>query len=240
MSTLPPKILFQLAIAPELLETYDLLLPAYEQPADFPKVFLDSLNIRARVFVDEQKAVPLRHHLDRDDARSCCMVLYSPEPDSQPIGTIRLVPSPHWPHPTPGARLEPPGDDVNYIPAKELFSTSLPEYAVDRVTELHDGIEPYVKLGRLSVLEEFRGKGLANLLVQGMLQWAAANPDFACEQDGIRWKGLVCIHAHDRAVGMWKRNGFVLDEGMGSWFEAGMRHVGMFQRLELGDVDERS
>jgi hypothetical protein len=34
-------------------------------------------------------------------------------------------------------------------------------------------------------------------------------------------------------VGVWGRNGFVVDEKMGEWFEAGIRHVGMWVRVEL-------
>lgn len=155
------------------------------------------------------------------------------------VGTIRLVPSPHHPHPTEGARYEAPSEDVPNVSAKELFSAPLPEHVVDRSTDLHDGVEPYVKLGRLCVVKEFRGRGYAVLLVQRMLQWVVANPDFACAGDGREWKGLVGIHANADVVGTWKRYGFVVDEGMGSWFEGSMRHVGMFLRLDLDGVNGR-
>ena len=219
-----------------MLETYNLLLPASSQSSLIPQTFLDSLAVRAAVFVDEQKAVPLKHHIDRDDVRSCCMVLYSPGPASRPVGTVRLVPSPHHPHPAEGARFEAPGDDVPGVSAKELFSASLPGYVVDRKTDLHDGIEPYVKLGRLCVVEEFRGRGYGILLVTRMLQWVKENPEFACGDERREWKGLVGVHANVNAVGTWKKCGFVVDEGMGSWFEGGMRHVGMFLRLDLSSI----
>ncbi|KAL2066050.1 hypothetical protein VTL71DRAFT_2121 [Oculimacula yallundae] len=235
-SNLPPKILFQAPIPLSILETYNLHLPATSQSSHFPQLFLDSLTVRATVFVDEQKAVPLKHHIDPDDARSCCMVLYSPEPENRPVGTIRLVPAPHHPHPEEGARYEAPGDEAPMVSAKELFSAPLPEYTVDRATNLHDGVEPYVKLGRLCVVKKFRGRQYGILLVQRMLQWVMANPEFACSGDARQWKGLVGIHANANAVGTWLKCGFEVDEKMGSWFEGGMRHVGMFLRLDLDSI----
>ncbi|KAK0112665.1 hypothetical protein ONS95_014404 [Cadophora gregata] len=233
------RILFQPPIPVTVLETYKLLLPATSQSSLIPQVFLDSLTVRATVFVEEQKAVPLKHHIDRDDARSCCMVLYSPEPESRPVGTVRLVPPPHHPHPIEGARFEAPGDKVPEVSAKELFSAPLPSYAVDGKTALHDGVEPYVKLGRLCVVKESRGRGYAILLVKRMLQWVKENPDFACGGGDREWKGLVGIHANVSAVGTWKKCGFVVDEGMGNWYEGGMKHVGMFLRLNLDGVNQR-
>jgi predicted GNAT family N-acyltransferase len=47
------------------------------------------------------------------------------------------------------------------------------------------------------------------------------------------WKGLVCIHAQEEAVGIWERHGFVVDSGTGNWAEGGIRHVGMFRRIDL-------
>ncbi|KAH7309308.1 acyl-CoA N-acyltransferase [Rhexocercosporidium sp. MPI-PUGE-AT-0058] len=241
----PPKILFQPPVPLSLLETYKLHLPSTSQSPLIPQTFLDSLTVRATVFVHEQNAVPRHHHIDRDDARSCCMVLYIPEPGtgdgSRPVGTIRLVPSPHYPHPSQGARYEAPGDDVPAVSARELFSAPLRGYIIDRATDLHDGVEPYVKLGRLCVVKEFRGRGYAVWLVQGMLQWLVANPDFVCAGNGAgrKWKGLVGIHANADAVGTWRKCGFVVDEGMGTWFEGGMKHVGMFLRLHLDGVDRK-
>ncbi|KAH6718210.1 hypothetical protein BKA61DRAFT_716926 [Leptodontidium sp. MPI-SDFR-AT-0119] len=225
MSTNPTlKILFQPPIPLSILETYNLRLPATSQSPSVPQTFLDSLTVRATVFVNEQNAIPLHHHIDRDDARSCCMALYSPRTRTK----IR-----------PGSPYEAPSEDVPNVSAKELFSAPLPEHVVDRSTDLHDGVEPYVKLGRLCVVKEFRGRGYAVLLVQRMLQWVVANPDFACAGDGREWKGLVGIHANADVVGTWKRYGFVVDEGMGSWFEGSMRHVGMFLRLDLDGVNGR-
>lgn len=200
------------------------------------------MQVREQVFVSEQFAVPIHHHMDRDDARSCHWALYAPtsSKDQRPIGTIRLVPYPHYPHPPPGARFEAPGKEVPLTDADTRFSSPLPKHARDRTTDLHDGIEPYVKLGRLCVVKELRGKRYADMLIQAALNWARANHQFSAsslkldENPGVpQWKGLVCIHAHKKAVGAWRRNGFAVDEGMGSWFEGGMEHVGMFCRLDV-------
>lgn len=70
------------------------------------------------------------------------------------------------------------------------------------------------------MVKEFRGKKLADQLVQRALKWAAENP---ISVQGIpKWAGLVCIHAHEKAVSMWQRNGFVVDEGMGAWGLGGL------------------
>lgn len=40
----------------------------------------------------------------------------------------------------------------------------------DRKTDLYDGFETYVKLGRLCLRKEFRGKKLADLMIQGVFE----------------------------------------------------------------------
>lgn len=227
------------------LRSYNRSLPASQQPCFIPATFCNSIAVRELVFVEEMKAVPLVHHIDTDDARSCHWVLYSspqnssnetPKTKPQPIGTIRLVPFPHYPHPQPGARYDPPAGDVPVDDSYTFFSKSPPAYAIDRATSLHDGREPFLKLARLCVVKEFRGKRLADQLVQMALKWAGENP---ISIDGIpKWNGLVCIHAQEKAVSMWQRNGFVVDEGMGTWFEAGIRHYGMFTRAKIKNQEE--
>lgn len=48
------------------------------------------------------------------------------------------------------------------------------------------------------------------------------------------WQGLICVHAQEQVAKAWARWGFQLDEGMGTWVEEGIDHVGMFQRLDIG------
>lgn len=158
---------------------------------------------------------------------------------STPIGTIRLVPFPHAPHPEPGsvftfnAEEEPAGP---------------PPYITDRATTFHDGKEPYIKLGRIAVVKEFRGAGIARMLADAALTWAKDNPTFfnpsvttvGMENLGAKsaeeipvWKGLVCVHAQESVEKAWAKWEFQLDEGMGSWDEEGIKHVGMFRRLPI-------
>jgi predicted GNAT family N-acyltransferase len=212
---------------------YNLLVAASDQSSTIPTTFLDALSVREIVFVNEQKAVPLQHHIDRDDARSYHWVLYSPSNLSLPIGTVRLVPFPQHPHPEPGSRFEASTSSTSPQHPTVLFTAPIPEYKENRKTDLHDGIEPIIKLGRLCVIKEERGKGYANLLIQAALTRAREHPEIFEMEKVPKWKGLVCVHARVEAVITWARNGFALDEGMGTWFEAGIKHVGMFCRLDL-------
>ncbi|KAK5997207.1 hypothetical protein PT974_02560 [Cladobotryum mycophilum] len=168
-----------------------------------------------------------------------------------PAGTIRLVPFPHEPHPKPGGKY------WNYVLEGEEDKdgegndVAQPKpVTADRPTTFHDGKEPYVKLGRLAVKKEFRGNSLAGLLVQTALDWIKQNPSYfdpsvkelGLEQIGAatdteipQWEGLVCVHAQEAVIGAYKRWGFEVDEGMGTWWEEGIPHVGMFKRLEIGN-----
>lgn len=163
---------------------------------------------------------------------------------SQPIGTIRLVPFPHPPHPEPGSSYS--ADALETGP--NAGSSEPPPYIVDRPTTYHDGKEPYIKLGRIAVLKEFRGAGISKILANAAMTWAQQNPTYfnpsiesmgmdnmgASSTDEIPvWKGLMCVHAQEQVAKAWAKWGFQLDEGMGTWIEEGINHVGMFQRFGI-------
>jgi predicted GNAT family N-acyltransferase len=223
------------------LNGYNRSLPASEQPLRIPQAFQDAMAVREDVFVKEQ-GCPLLLEADQDDSRSCHWIVYDRPPGESeliPAGTIRLVPYPHDPHPLPGSSWDFDFEAENAV----MESKSVP-FIIDRATTFHDGKEPYFKLGRWAVRKEFRGRGLASLLVRQALDWTKQNPDYfkppsnlmASEHlDAYRttWKGLVCIHAQEYVANAWAKLGFKPDEGMGKWFEAGILHVGMFQRLEV-------
>lgn len=239
-----------------------------DQPPTIPTPFLDAMEVREEVFVKEQ-GVPLENEFDPDDPRSCHWIVYASvnkteEPEvrdsqgnviqprksstrSTPIGTIRLVPFPHDPHPEEGGKYwdgvlegqESVPDDIAL--AQKPFIT-------DRPTTFHDGKEPYVKVGRLAVVKEFRGHHIAGLLVKTLLSWLKANPAFfnpsikemglenigaTSERDVPKWNGLICVHSQEQVQGAWAKWGFEIDEGMGKWEEEGIPHVGMFQRLDI-------
>jgi hypothetical protein len=95
--------------------------------------------------------------------------MYPPALDPKPIDTIRLVPYPHQPHSIPGSRFEAPAEEPPDFSALVLFNMSLPVYGVDRKTDLHDGVESYIRLGRLRIIKEERGKKFADLLINAAL-----------------------------------------------------------------------
>lgn len=159
------------------LAKYDSAALHTSQPADVPEIFRDAMSVREDVFVKEQK-VALENEVDIDDARSFHWVAYASVGTSSSdgaaamdgvnkdsattaehpgrkgstamrlaVGTIRLVPPPHPPHPEPGSSHKI--DNHEGLPHEMQSGLSK--------TEMHDGKEPYVKLGRLSVLEPFRG-----------------------------------------------------------------------------------
>lgn len=237
-----PMIAFQ---GPLDLNGYDRSLPASEQPTKFPSAFQDAMAVREEVFVKEQ-GIPLLMEADSDDCRSCHWIAYDkPLGQSQlmPAGTLRMVPFPHDPHPLPGSSwdIDPEGEGC-WIESKPI------PYIIDRATTFHDGKEPYIKLGRWAVRKEFRGRGIANILVRTALDWAKQNPEYfnpsskAVKEEHLgqledayrtTWNGLVGVHAQEYLEKAWAKLGFITDEGMGKWTEAGIPHLGMFQRLDL-------
>ncbi|KYK55279.1 acetyltransferase, GNAT family [Drechmeria coniospora] len=265
-------------LEPSKLEGYQAGVPHDDQSAQIPRAFLDAMAVRETVFVHEQQ-VPLENEFDDDDARSCHWVVYAsinmteelevrdedgnvvqPRRSSTrttPIGTIRLVPFPHEPHPQNGGRywngvLEPAGDRR----VAGLADASIPSKTppTDRATSFHDGKEPYVKLGRLAVVKDFRGNKLAGLLVDTVLSWLKSNPTYfdpsitelGLEQLGAsketeipKWRGLVYVHAQEQVVGAWTKWGFQVDDAMGRWWEEGIPHVGMFLRLRISSKEAR-
>jgi len=237
-------IIFQ---GPTDLHGYDRKLPASAQPSNVPVTFTEAMSVREEVFVKEQ-GVPLLMEADADDARSCHWVAYTSAPGghmTRPAGTLRLVPFPHEPHPLPGSSW----DVDEFLEPNQLTSES-PPWIVDRATHFHDGREPYIKFGRLAVTKEFRGQGIADLLVGTALKWAEENPTFfnpvfsenvahpCLESPRTSWNGLVCVHAQTYVAKAWEKWGFEIDEKMGTWTEAGIPHVGMFKRIPLPEKQE--
>ncbi|KAI0181303.1 hypothetical protein GGR52DRAFT_567534 [Hypoxylon sp. FL1284] len=284
-------------LEPTRLDGYDASKPHNQQVPHIPRVFVDAMEVREAVFVGEQ-GTPLECEHDNDDARSCHWVIYasvnmttSPEQRdpatgrvlrprrsetrSMPIGTMRVVPFPHPPHPLPGSRYvgNVPQDDVDdregaatttdasarprsrtLTSVEEERHTSVLPYGRDKPTSFHDGKEPYVKLGRVAVVPEFRGHHIAGQMWRAARKWLEDHPAFfnpSVTEMGLdqlkvgaaseipKWKGLVCCHAQERVVKVYERWGFKVDEGMGSWFEEGIPHVGMFQRLRINEGHQR-
>lgn len=241
---------------------------------EFPPTFTEALSVRLAVFVHEQHCSPAAE-IDTDDPRSWHWVVYASvsgpgvsssqdisadeegkrrvsEGGRVPVGTIRLVPPPHGKHPENGKRYA--GDEVVGLGTEDGGDTARGgsgSRLVDRATTHHDGKEPYVKLGRLATLREYRGLGLGRLLVKTALEWVAKHAELMAEgpKDPVQreregnaaekgaegeWRGLVLAHAQREVVEWYRGMGFVEDEGMGRWWEEGIEHVGMWKRVDVG------
>lgn len=223
-----------------------------------PSHFLDASAVRFAVFCEEQHC-SAAEEVDADDPRSWHWVAFAAprEMDGNRAGsadmggvetvaaaTIRLVPV---------SSASPDGEGT------EAPNVEGPSHAP---TQMWDGHEPYIKLGRLATLSAYRGLGLARMLVNTALEWAAENATTlratdnltsweenredgkeqhkgegkeANEADGKGngWNGLVLLHAQTTVQSFYQRSGFLTDEGMGRWYEEGIEHVGMWKRLEL-------
>lgn len=273
VSRLPPPA--------EGLQAYDNTKPHDQQPASIPQIFRDAMSVRELVF--GQQGVPLEAEFDEDDARSWHWVVYAsvattsnspssdsapqlPQPNARPsdhrrpsapsnataqrlpVGTIRLIPPPHGPNKYLDGDKHPDAD---------------PPAAVTEKFERKHPKEPYIKLGRLAVLPEYRKIGLSKLLINTALEYAAKQPQNimpppsptrvesanqlgeANEVVGV-WQGLTMVHAQVSVVQLWEKVGFTeeLRDASGQieiskephWMEEGIEHVGLWKRLKL---DER-
>ena len=247
ISILPPP-------GPSVLKLYP---PSLSQPT-VPALFLDAYAIRTAVFNVEQHC-SAELEIDADDPRSWHWVAFaaSREPDGSraratdlggedtaAAATIRLMP------------VSPPSPDGDGSAVPHVEGPS------HHPTQMWDGHEPYITLGRLATLSAYRGLGLGRLLVSTAFEWAVENAaalratenltarekkqEEGAEQHegggkeendgdgkGTGWNGLVFIHAQVEVESFYNRLGFVTDPGMGRWYEEGIEHVAMWRRLEL-------
>lgn len=187
--------------------------------------------------MDEQHC-RAEEEIDADDARSWHWVASistgrtTDRADGKvAAGTIRLVP------------VAPLG----HTDAEKLENANEKELAVGPrhgATEMWDGEEAFVKLGRMATLREYRKMGLGRLLVDAALEWLRGNGEMVRGEMGVgggdevgrergEWKGLVLVHAQKEIERFWATFGFVRDDGMGVWWEEGIEHVGMWRRVDL-------
>ncbi|KAL5359963.1 acyl-CoA N-acyltransferase [Aspergillus floccosus] len=180
-------------------------------------LFNDALSVRIAVFVHEQH-IPLELEVDADDSRSWHWIVYD---DKAPVATARLVPPPHASH------------------HQQEGTPSKPQY------DLRE--EPCVRIGRVAVRKEYRGRGLAVDLLWTILDWVKQHPHCVEEaytrtlkeegeeipEKGGRWNGLVRVHSQVQVQRVYARVGFETEEKLGRWIEDGIEHVGMVLRMEL-------
>ena len=181
-----------------------------------PQPFRDAVSVRALVFVVEQKCQP-EIEIDEDDQISWHWNIYSsqaPGTAEIPAATIRLIP----------AQAQPDADDVRAVDG--------PNYAASIIW---DRKEPYVTIGRLATLKEFRGRGYARILVEAAVDYAKDHPDLMVKDNKLgQWKGLVMVHAQVQLENWYASLGFERDVGMGTWWEDGIEHVGSWRRMDVG------
>jgi predicted GNAT family N-acyltransferase len=263
-------------LQPRKLGGYTHGLPREKQPPSVSDTFLDAMDVRNEVFVKEQ-GVPAEFEYDKDDGRCCHWVVYASvnttdmlevqdtdgaviQPKrsttrSVAIGTIRLVPFPHPPHPKDGEVYidglikgsQEEKDKAADIAGGRPHAVKI-KYILDEPTSFHDGQEPYLKLGRLAVMKEFRSKRIASLLVSTVVGWLKENATYfnpsvtklgleamgaTTEKEVPKWNGLICVHAQEDVKPAWEKWGFQVDEKMGRWMEEGIPHVGMWKRIEV-------
>jgi predicted GNAT family N-acyltransferase len=206
------------------LDNYNASLPRHQQHGSFPAVFIEAMAIREEVFVREQ-GVPLENEYDDDDPRSAHFVTYAsvanpahvagetPGAIRKPVGCIRVVPPPHAPH-------EHNHDELPAGTFEEGQKASAQQPPSSSFSHKNRDNEPYLKLGRLAVLQEYRGKGHASELIRFAETWAIKH---AVVKFDVQWTGWVLIHAQ-----VWLRD--LIARGMfakaNDSTEASRRNVG--------------
>lgn len=263
------------------LDGYDNTQPHNKQSPSIPQIFRDAMSVREEVYGEQ--GVSLEAEFDEDDARSWHWVVYAsvastasspprdmrtdtptntPADDARrasasasrlPVGTIRLIPAPHGPN----KYLE---HIETKIGDKHPDADPPPGLGASDAPNRKHPAEPYVKLGRLGVLAPYRKLGLAKLLINTALDYAAKHPDTIYQppppttmemasllgnaaQEAVTWNGLVMIHAQAGLKGMWEKYGFaeelVNEKGEVEiskephWVEEGIEHVGMWKRMKI-------
>lgn len=232
------------------------------------------MSVREEVYGEQ--GVPLEAEFDEDDARSWHWVVYasvastasSPpkhmraegsttkEEDTRrasasaarlPVGTLRLIPPPHGPN--------------KYRENTDKHPDADPPRGADVSSEKKHPTEPYVKLGRLAVLAPYRKLGLAKLLINTAVDYAAKHPETIYQppspttmelanlrgqatQDAVMWQGLLMIHAQANLKSYWEKHFGFKEQLVGEtgeieiekephWVEEGIEHVAMWKRLKI-------
>ncbi|KAL8834821.1 MAG: hypothetical protein Q9176_007280 [Flavoplaca citrina] len=217
-SHIPPPGPTVLSLPPILIHPHNI---SAESLPGVPILFLRALGVRILVFVNEQQC-SLANEIDADDARSWHWIASDGE---NPVATMRLVP------------VSTITEEVH--DAKEKNSDGLLTEPYHGATKMWDGREPYIKIGRMATLAEYRGKGIAQTLIDESLDWAKAHAAELSSGEGKQpgdapqWRGLVLSHAQKSVQRWWGKMGFEFDEGLGVWWEEGIEHVGMWRRVEV-------
>ncbi|KAL9608215.1 MAG: hypothetical protein Q9167_006937 [Letrouitia subvulpina] len=233
---------FSIALLPppgQSIPSSRLLLPKLSD-SSIPPLFKAALEVRDKVFVQEQQC-PAENEIDEDDAKSWHWVCFDMAETAgtqlgrgtigRPVGTLRLIPA---------APAEVEGEEMDREHLVKSEEDGREEGEGLRTeprhgkTEMWDGLESFVKVGRMATLKEYRGQGLARRLLEEAISWVGKNAHRINEQgEEGSWRGLVLSHAQKEVEGWWKKMGFMTDEVLGEWWEEHILHVGMWKRVEV-------
>ncbi|KAI9372618.1 acyl-CoA N-acyltransferase [Aspergillus egyptiacus] len=251
-----PLVTFTTTLIPPPGPSATITVPTRTIPAPTtnPPALNDAFAVRLEVFVDEQKCPP-EIEIDEDDARCWHWVIYNttpatpaPSTEKVPIAVVRLVPPPHPPH---GDFIAAHGEEAlaqaqSAGPSGDTLNANGADTGAGPGWDLSH--EPYIKFGRVAVVQPYRGFGLGRRLMETAMEWAAGNaaainrafveaverdvgPDAA--RSLPEWKGLALVHGQVQVEKMYERLGFVTDQSLGRWIEDGIEHVGMWKRLDV-------
>ena len=168
--------------------------PADPRPKGAPKTFLDAMDVRIKVFCDEQRC-DIESELDEDDPRSWHFVVYETKPDGEDeaVSVIRIVPPPHTSHPNGY-------DDPTEEPYVKLGRVATHKHARGKGLSRRVTDEAFAWLSRHpdAVGEGWNGNVLthAQVVVEKMYQRLG----FVADEKLGRWDELGIEH-----LGMWKR-----------------------------------
>ncbi|KAI4213931.1 MAG: hypothetical protein LQ351_003626 [Letrouitia transgressa] len=203
--------------------------------SSIPPLFKAALEVRDEVFVQEQQCLA-ENEIDGDDAKSWHWVCFDTAEAAgaqagKPVGTLRLIPA---------APAEQEGEEMgreHLVKSEEdrrEAGEGLRTEPRHGKTGMWDGLESFVKVGRMATLKEYRGQGLARLLLEEAISWAgkSAHKINGQGEEGS-WRGLILSHAQKEVEGWWKKMGFVTDDGLGEWWEEHILHVGMWKRVAI-------
>lgn len=164
------------------------------------------------------------------------------------VGCIRVVPPPHPPHPKSGLEHQTEATSLRSPTHVSHPNSHLQQQGIKNTGHVPE--EPYIKLGRLATLPQFRSMGLSRLLIKAALEYVASHPNeitplsspaeiekakIEGRPEAIPWQGLVMVHAQKQVEGLWEKYGFKRDDQLGAWDEEGIEHVGMWRRIAVKD-----
>ncbi|KAL8770504.1 MAG: hypothetical protein Q9209_003759 [Squamulea sp. 1 TL-2023] len=204
-------------------------------PKDFPSLFLAAICVRIPVFITEQRC-SIEGEIDADDARSWHWIAFDGD---LPVATLRLVPVSIVTTEVEGKKEEVMVMEKEHVDLPNNEGRDRRSEPYHGATKIWDGREPYIKIGRMATLASYRGRGIAQTLIEESLSWAASHAAHLSSQVGIEpdgtllWTGLVLSHAQKSVAGWWTKMGFEVDDGLGVWWEEGIEHVGMWRRVTV-------